>query len=158
MSKREVNLPFIEPAIGVVTSPNGHGLEATVGDLVKSSGWLQRAASNAKLSTVLLFRLVKVWRDVTAQMESYNEALKPLMIEYLDDLGENFKSLRSRSEYEAKVKALHAEVAVLPHVTGRLPYQMISDNNKDAKTDEGKLLLSAADMVALEWLVEFPEE
>ena len=138
-------------------------MEVTIRELRLSAAALRRIASNAKIQTVLFFKLVNAARDMNAALEPVDEKLRALGDEHTEIVDEDktlqvFKSTADKIAHAAKVKEVDAQVVDLPRVKAKIPWSLLEANDKAAKDETGKINMTPVELVDLAWLIDFESE
>lgn len=130
-------------------------MEVTLKEISTGAATLKRLADNAKLPPSLFFKIRNAWRDVNEQVELLQQKVQVSIDEHYVMIGDRgdvaMKSIADRQAHERMVQVLFAEIVPLPHVKAKIQWTLI----EEAKIEPP---LTPAEVVALEWLIELPDD
>lgn len=136
-------------------------MQALLREVDGAAPWLQQAARNTRIEPVLMFKLAAVWRDVRDIEDDLVQTRNTVLTHYATHptpTGVQFDSLADVPLYETEMRAVLAAEVDLPHVRGKLPYDLFKASN-DAISDEAERIPFSAETIALtDWLIEYPAD
>ena len=137
-------------------------MEVTIRELQESAAALRRLSSNAKIQSTLFFKLARAWQDVVEALKPVETKLESLAEDYTEIKQEPgspgvqvYKSMSDKTAHRKAVQQIGDEHVDLQRVKDKIPWSMISENDKAAKDDAAKLNITPVELVSLAWLIDF---